>query len=262
MTEVVASFSGGKDSTAMVLRMIEVGEQLDEVLCCDTGLEFPAMYDHISKVREAVENAGIKFTVLKSDKGFDYYFRLIPACSSKHKKNYHGYGWPNMHMRWCTKYLKTELMNDYLKDRDVIQCTGLAADEEKRIKRKNNSSHRHPLAEWGWNESVCLGYCYGKGYDWYDPATGKGLYSIFSRTSCWLCPLQRIGELRKLYAYYPDLWEELGRMESDLRQSRESEGMPFNTWKYKADASWEQLNARFQAEEKAVSSQKTIEVFI
>lgn len=32
---VVAGFSGGKDSTAMVLGMIELGEQLDEVICCD-----------------------------------------------------------------------------------------------------------------------------------------------------------------------------------------------------------------------------------
>ena len=42
---VVASFSGGKDSTAMVLRMLEIGEQLDEVLFCDTYMEFPEPYN-------------------------------------------------------------------------------------------------------------------------------------------------------------------------------------------------------------------------
>lgn len=56
MTKVLASFSGGKDSTAMVLRMIELGERLDKVVFCDTGMEFPAMYDHIAKVREYVES--------------------------------------------------------------------------------------------------------------------------------------------------------------------------------------------------------------
>jgi len=34
----VASLSGGKDSTAMVLRLVEEGWPLDLVLFCDTGL--------------------------------------------------------------------------------------------------------------------------------------------------------------------------------------------------------------------------------
>lgn len=46
---IVVSFSGGKDSTAMILRLMELGEQIDEVLFCDTYKEFPAMYDHVEK---------------------------------------------------------------------------------------------------------------------------------------------------------------------------------------------------------------------
>lgn len=45
----VASLSGGKDSTAMVLRLVEEQRPLDLVLFCDTGLEFPQMYDHVRK---------------------------------------------------------------------------------------------------------------------------------------------------------------------------------------------------------------------
>jgi tRNA(Ile)-lysidine synthase TilS/MesJ len=37
----VVSFSGGKDSTAMLLKMLELGEPIDEVVCCDTYKEFP-----------------------------------------------------------------------------------------------------------------------------------------------------------------------------------------------------------------------------
>ena len=50
----VVSFSGGKDSTAMLLRMIEEGMRVDLILFCDTGLEFPAMYDHIGKVEKYI----------------------------------------------------------------------------------------------------------------------------------------------------------------------------------------------------------------
>ena len=48
----VVSFSGGKDSTAMLLRMIELGMPVDVILFCDTGLEFPELYEHIRKVEE------------------------------------------------------------------------------------------------------------------------------------------------------------------------------------------------------------------
>lgn len=48
----VVSFSGGKDSTAMLLRMLEEGMPVDIILFCDTGLEFPDMYRHIEKVEK------------------------------------------------------------------------------------------------------------------------------------------------------------------------------------------------------------------
>ena len=66
----VVSFSGGKDSTAMLLHMIELGMPIDEVLYCDTWMEFPAMERHIEKIKNFVENVGIKFVTLKNEKSF------------------------------------------------------------------------------------------------------------------------------------------------------------------------------------------------
>lgn len=40
------SLSGGKDSTAMLLLMIERGLPINTVLWADTDMEFPEMYDH------------------------------------------------------------------------------------------------------------------------------------------------------------------------------------------------------------------------
>lgn len=42
----VVSLSGGKDSTAMLLGMVEEGWPIDHILFCDTGLEFEGMYHH------------------------------------------------------------------------------------------------------------------------------------------------------------------------------------------------------------------------
>ena len=60
------SLSGGKDSTAMLLMMLERGMPIDVVLYADTGMEFPEMYDHLSKVDALLyQERGIHITVRK-----------------------------------------------------------------------------------------------------------------------------------------------------------------------------------------------------
>ena len=51
----IVSFSGGKDSTAMLLRMLEENMQVDEILFCDTGKDFPDMLEHIEKVKKYIK---------------------------------------------------------------------------------------------------------------------------------------------------------------------------------------------------------------
>ena len=46
------SLSGGKDSTAMLLLMIERDMPINMVLSADTGMEFPEMYEHLAKLDE------------------------------------------------------------------------------------------------------------------------------------------------------------------------------------------------------------------
>ena len=46
------SLSGGKDSTCLLLLMIERGLPIDAVIWADTGMEFPEMYAHIVRVDE------------------------------------------------------------------------------------------------------------------------------------------------------------------------------------------------------------------
>lgn len=231
----VCSLSGGKDSTAMFLELIRRKYPLDEVVCCDTGMEFPAMYRHIEKLRQVAEENGIKFTALKSEKTFEYYmFDHIPKRASG--RTYAGFSWPGPRQRWCTSKLKIDVINKYTRELrkkyDVCSYIGLAWDEDKRLRRKNAQEpyKLYPLAEWKMTEADCLQYCYDHGYDW------EGLYNIFSRVSCWCCPLQSIGELRKLHEYFPDLWERLKNMDN-------------RTWRtFRPNYSVEDLEVRFQLE--------------
>lgn len=68
---------------------------VDEIIFCDTGKEFPAMYDHIAKVEQYI---GRKITVLKADKSFDYYFADYVKTKGKGKCS-KGYGWARMWVR-------------------------------------------------------------------------------------------------------------------------------------------------------------------
>lgn len=211
----IVSFSGGKDSTAMLLHMIEQGAHIDEVINFDTGLEFPGMYAHIEKIKEILDKHNIKFTSFKSKLGFEYYL-LERERVNKANLTLYGWGWPNMGNRWCTAWLKTRISDPYiteLKEKyNVIQYIGIAADEVKRMERDGNkkAGFRYPLIEWGWIESDCLDYCYKSGYDW------GGLYRIFNRVSCWLCPLQPITELYKLWENFPELWAKLKNWDERL----------------------------------------------
>lgn len=137
----IVSFSGGKDSTAMLLHMMELEMKIDVVLYCDTWMEFPAMYRHVEKVKKIVEDAGIKFVTLKNPESFKY---LMLEHSVKRQKllqgNPKGYSWAGNRSRWCTSKLKTNLLSKYKNELfskyNVIEYVGIAADEEYRLKRE------------------------------------------------------------------------------------------------------------------------------
>lgn len=224
----IVSLSGGKDSTAMLLKMLEDNWGIDEIIYCDVGKEFPQMYSHIAKLEKYINRP---ITVLKSSKSFDYY--MFEHMKTKGKNvGQKGYSWAGPKQRWCTSKLKTDVIHRYLKEQyseyEVIQYVGIAFDEMKRM--KNDPNIKYPLIKYKMTERDCLEYCYSKGFDW------GGLYEIFQRVSCWCCPLQSLNELRKLRQYFPDLWKEL--IEMDRRTYRQ----------FRADYSVRDLEEKFKQE--------------
>ena len=246
----LVSFSGGKDSTAMLLGMIERGMRIDCILFCDTGLEFPAMYEHIAKLEK---DTGMPITRVRAEKSFEelmFYAEIKRKPDSAALKKYgpdiRGYGWAGPRMRWCTARLKDEPREKFLreirKEYDVKEYIGLAADEGYRLERKQNRQpgHVHPLVDWGMTEADCLQYCYDRGYDW------NGLYEQFKRVSCWCCPLQPLPELRQLYHNHRELWEQLKAWDK-------------MTWRsFRADYSVEELEIRFDFEDEWQKAGKPI----
>lgn len=205
----IVSFSGGKDSTAMLLIMVEQGIPIDEIVFCDTEKEFPQMYDHIQKVQEYI---GREVTVLREPGKFDYlmFDHVKTRGKNKGKK---GYGWPDMRCRWCTSDIKREPFKRYIKQKygkNYVKFVGIAYDEPDRWSKNKNTNETiaMPLVKWQITEGMALKYCYDRGFDW------GGLYTHFDRVSCWCCPLANQRELFMLYHFYPDLWEQLKDMDS------------------------------------------------
>lgn len=236
----VVSFSGGKDSTAMLLHLLELGEPIDEIIFCDTGMEFPEMYEHIKKVEEYI---GRKITILKSKYTFEYLLLEYRRTKGRYMDAI-GLGWPRlMYHRWCTTTLKTRVLQDFYKfvgDKNIVEYVGIAADEQNRIKKK-----KYPLVEWGWTEADCLAYCKERGFDW------GGLYDIFSRVSCWCCPFQSLKELRLLYEHFPNLW---GRLKTLEHGTILGSGTSFKD----NEQTVERLQARFELEKEWLEQGKNI----
>ena len=206
----------------MLLRMIELNMQVDEIIFCDTGVEFPQMYDHLDKVEDYIKRP---ITRLSRPNSFE-----DMLLSHVKKNGTVGYSFPDFRNRWCTAYFKRDAIKSYLRqvrnEKQVIEYVGIAADEPKRIKDK-----RYPLVEWGWTEADCLRYCYERGFDW------GGLYNVFRRVSCWCCPLKGLDELRQLRKHYPELWTKLIEWQG-------------KTWRsFRSDYSVNDLELRFEKEE-------------
>lgn len=241
------SFSGGKDSTAMLLMMIEKRMPIDGVFWADTGMEFPEMYRHVERVDAYLfRERGIHIQVLRNPRGFEWLMFEEPKKRKSAVEqriqagvSLYGNGWPGIRKRWCTGQLKTKLITEEVKrlkgDYNAISYIGIAYDEQERCKGEH-----YPLVEWKVTEEEALQYCYEKGFDW------DGLYEIYHRCSCWCCPFQRIDELRKLRKHHPKLWERLLEMdERALKQFGNTVLGSFRKgWTVKA------LDERFAMEEK------------
>jgi len=197
------SFSGGKDSTAMLHWLLEKGEPVDDIVFFDSGWDFPIMEEHIMKVEE---KTGLKISRVYPRYAFTYILREKPVKSRETGDVYrYGNDWPSITRRWCTRQ-KMDALNKYAKTNNAVYYIGISAEENRRL----NNCAIYPLVNWMKTGADCLDYCYSLGYDW------GGLYSIFDRLSCFCCPLQKIGELRNLRKYFPGLWALLLAMDNGL----------------------------------------------
>jgi 3'-phosphoadenosine 5'-phosphosulfate sulfotransferase (PAPS reductase)/FAD synthetase len=175
----IVGLSGGKDSTAMALRLAEVEPDDYVYLCTPTGNELPDMVAHWKHLETLL---GKPLTYLKNgtlESWIDHWDAL-----------------PNWRQRWCTRVLKIEPALAFVKPEDTL-FVGLRADEEERKGIYSDSIKcRFPLREWGWGLAQVRAYLFDRGV------------AIPRRTDCAWCPFQRLGEWYALWVRHPDYYDQ------------------------------------------------------
>lgn len=218
----VASVSFGKDSLAMLLRLLEEKWPLDEVVFYNTGMEFNAIYKIRDQVKKMLGEYQIQFTELKPDYDFEWKMFDKPVAERGGGTHY-GYSWCGGRCRWGTRD-KINAVSKYCKG--TIQYIGIAADEAHRFEKEQREGKLLPLVHWGMTEDKCLTYCYDHGFDWVeDGGAGEvSLYYVLDRVSCWCCCNKNLKELKNIYLYMPEYWDRLRDLQAKTERPMKGVG--------------------------------------
>jgi 3'-phosphoadenosine 5'-phosphosulfate sulfotransferase (PAPS reductase)/FAD synthetase len=205
----VVGLSGGKDSTALALRLAEIEPRDYEYICNETGNELPAMQDHWKKLEGLLGKPIVRVRHTKDLEGAIRQMNMLPSVFA----------------RWCTRVLKIQPTIAYMErlPPGSVLYVGLRADEEERKGLFGEDiAIRFPMREWGWKETDVWAYLDKRGV------------CIPARTDCAWCPYQRLGEWRDLYENYPDLWAQGVALEKEMGATFRSPGR--DTWPADLDA--------------------------
>lgn len=192
MNHIIA-LSGGKDSTAMAIRLSEIEPRSYIYVCTPTGDELPEMTQHLDKLEHILNSK-----IIRINAGYN----LKTLCEN-HK------ALPNWRMRFCTKELKIIPYQSWIMSNlPAVSYVGLRADETGRsgVEWDNELllSTRYPLREWGWNIADVLQYLDSKNI------------AIPTRTDCARCFYQTLYEWYSLWKYYPDIYADAEQQEKQF----------------------------------------------
>ena len=172
----VVALSGGKDSTALALRLAEVEPRDYIYVITPTGNEPPAMIAHWRKLADLF---GKPLTIATEGKSLHGEIKRQTML-------------PNHHARWCTRILKLDPYYAWMRaNAPCVSYVGLRADEEGRtgmiFPEEDGITVDFPMQRWGW-----------KIVDVWNYLSLRGVI-VPKRTDCVDCFWQTLAELYELW---------------------------------------------------------------
>ena len=199
----ILSLSGGKDSTALAIYMRGRIDDMEYVFC-DTGEELPETKEYLDKLEVFL---GKEINRLNPERPFSHYLQVYNGVL------------PDARTRWCTRKLKIEPFEKFVKNDVCYSYVGIRADEAHRkgyISTKPNIFPRYPFIEDNINKDDVFrileesGLGLPKYYDWR------------SRSGCYFCFFQRKNEWVGLLENHPDLFTKSMNFEKHNDETDES----------------------------------------
>ena len=241
----IASWSGGKDSTASIILAHENGEPLDMIIFAEVLFnesisgELPEHIEFVHKAAKVFETWGYPVYILRSDRTYMDCFNHRITRSRVPDRIGKKMGFPMMGKCLINRDCKMRPIRQFWKsvEGEYTQYVGIAVDEKKRIERIVKTKNTVSLLEkYGYTEHMALELC--KKYDLISP-----IYEFTERGGCWFCPNAKEKELRHLRKNHIEHWNILLFLENDP----ETIGNMWNVLKKTRLHDWEEI---FQMEDR------------
>ena len=210
--KVIVNFSGGKDSTVAILKVLEAYPKEKVILCFqDTGAEYLETRPVVETVARLFE---LPLVILKNKEDF---WDLV--------ERWHIF--PAPQCRYCTQYLKFKPLFRWLREnkellgQKIILVSGIRGEE---------SLSRSKLSEWDKPRENLEGLELIKWYpclnlkekEVFETIKANGLplnscYEFSKRCSCWACIFQQKEAVRIYAEMHSDLYEKACLIEDKIR---------------------------------------------
>ena len=217
---IIASVSGGKDSTAMALYLKELGLPF-QAMFIDIGWENRTTLDYVRDQLPGILGQPVHWLVPKIDlppeldalarrfeEKIGHPSGMVRLCLKKAM-------FPSKQRRWCTKDLKVKPVRDYLRSLDCepINTVGIRHQESKaRSKMPEWEANAiydcdvwRPIVRWTQQDVIDIHTRHGA-------MPNPGYLAGAERVGCWPCIYSRKSEIRHIAVTDPDrisLMEEL-----------------------------------------------------